>query len=60
MHIRPVSGLPLLYVEQPEFTGPTWAMKEAFDRVLAAAALLLLSPLMLLIALAIRFDGPGR
>ena len=59
VHIRPVSGLPLLYVEQPEFTGPTWAMKEAFDRVLAAAALLLLSPLMLLIALAIRFDGPG-
>ena len=23
VHVRPVSGLQLLYVEQPEFTGPT-------------------------------------
>ena len=39
VHVRPVSGLQLLYVEQPEFTGPTWAMKEAFDRVAGALAL---------------------
>jgi exopolysaccharide biosynthesis polyprenyl glycosylphosphotransferase len=59
VHVRPVSGLQLLYVEQPEFTGPTWAMKEAFDRIVAAVALTLLSPFMLLIALAVRLTSSG-
>ena len=59
VHVRPVSGLQLLYVEQPEFTGPTWAMKEAFDRVLAAVALLALSPLLALIALTVRLTSSG-
>ncbi len=59
VHIRPVSGLQLLYVEQPEFTGPTWAMKEAFDRALAALALLALSPLLVLIAASIRLTSTG-
>jgi exopolysaccharide biosynthesis polyprenyl glycosylphosphotransferase len=59
VHVRPVSGLQLLYVEQPEFTGPTWAMKEAFDRALAAVALLALSPLLALIALTVRLTSSG-
>jgi exopolysaccharide biosynthesis polyprenyl glycosylphosphotransferase len=59
VHVRPVSGLQLLYVEQPEFTGPTWAMKEAFDRTLAAIALALLSPVLGLIALAVRLGSQG-
>jgi len=59
VHVRPVSGLQLLYVEQPEFTGPTWAMKEAFDRTAAAVALAVLSPLLALIAVAVRFSSPG-
>ncbi len=59
VHVRPVSGLQLLYVEQPEFTGPTRVMKEAFDRVVAAAALIVLSPLLLLIALAIKLTSVG-
>jgi exopolysaccharide biosynthesis polyprenyl glycosylphosphotransferase len=59
VHVRPVSGLQLLYVEQPEFTGPTWAMKEAFDRALAAVALLALGPLLALIALTVRLTSSG-
>jgi exopolysaccharide biosynthesis polyprenyl glycosylphosphotransferase len=59
VHVRPVSGLQLLYVEQPEFTGPTWAMKEAFDRTVAALALAILSPVLALIAVAVRFSSPG-
>ena len=35
------------------------AVKDAFDRVLAAALLLTFSPLLLAIALAIRLDSPG-
>ncbi len=57
--MRPVSGLQLLYVEQPEFTGPTRVMKEAFDRASAAAALAVISPLLLTIALAIRLTSAG-
>ena len=41
MHVRPVAGLPLLHVEQPEFSGPIRLVKGAFDRlaaVLGAAA----------------------
>lgn len=40
---------------------PTWALaaKRASDFVLAAAALLLLGPLMLLLAVVIRLDSPG-
>ena len=46
MHVRPVAGLPLLHVEQPEFTGPTRAVKEAFDRFAGRLALVLLSPVL--------------
>ena len=59
VHVRPVSGLQLLYVEQPEFTGPTRAMKEAFDRLNAALALTLVSPLLVLIAVAVRLSSSG-
>jgi exopolysaccharide biosynthesis polyprenyl glycosylphosphotransferase len=59
VHVRPVSGLQLLYVEQPEFTGFTWAMKEAFDRFLAVLALTILSPFMGLVALGVRLGSPG-
>ena len=59
VHIRPVSGLQLLYVEQPEFTGPTRVMKEAFDRVLALLSVALLSPLLLLISIAVWVTSPG-
>ena len=59
VHVRPVSGLQLLYVEQPEFTGPTWAVKEAFDRVVAAVNLLVMAPIMAVIALGVRLSSPG-
>jgi exopolysaccharide biosynthesis polyprenyl glycosylphosphotransferase len=59
LHIRPVSGLPLLHVEEPEFTGFRRLLKGAFDRVAATAALLLLSPLLLAITIGVRLSSPG-
>jgi exopolysaccharide biosynthesis polyprenyl glycosylphosphotransferase len=59
LHIRPVAGLPLLHVEKPEFSGGRRLLKDAVDRLGAAAMLLLLSPLMIAIALAVRFTSPG-
>lgn len=59
LHIRPVSGLPLLYVEEPQFTGVRRLLKGAFDRTAAGLALLLLLPLLLAVALGVRLSGPG-
>lgn len=56
--IRPVAGLPLLHMDHPEFTGLPRVIKSAFDRLVAAAALILFSPLLLMIIFAIRLgDG---
>ncbi len=57
--VRPVAGLPLLHVDEPEFTGGKRFAKAVLDRMLAALALLLLSPLLLPVALAIRLDSRG-
>jgi exopolysaccharide biosynthesis polyprenyl glycosylphosphotransferase len=59
LHIRPVSGLPLLHVEKPEFTGSRRVAKGLFDRSVALAALMALSPVMLAIAVAVRINSKG-
>jgi len=56
---RPVSGVQLLFVEPPARGVALGCLKAVMDRVAAAAALLLLSPLFLLLALAIRVDSDG-
>jgi exopolysaccharide biosynthesis polyprenyl glycosylphosphotransferase len=59
LHVRPVSGLPLLHVEAPKFSGFHRLLKGAFDRVAAGAALLVLSPLLIVIAVLIRATSRG-
>jgi exopolysaccharide biosynthesis polyprenyl glycosylphosphotransferase len=59
LHIRPFEGLPLLAVEQPRFEGWSRVVKGALDRTVAAVALLLLAPVLLTIALAVRLGSPG-
>jgi exopolysaccharide biosynthesis polyprenyl glycosylphosphotransferase len=59
LHVMPVAGLPLLHVEEPKFTGFRRVLKGAFDRSVAALALLLLSPLFLVLILAVRFTSSG-
>jgi exopolysaccharide biosynthesis polyprenyl glycosylphosphotransferase len=59
IHTRPVAGLPLIHVESPEFRGARKALKGAFDRTCAFFGLLLLSPVYLTIALAIKVDSKG-
>ncbi|WKN46983.1 sugar transferase [Nocardioides sp. Arc9.136] len=51
--------LPLLHVRHAELTGARRMLKTAAERSLAAAALVLLSPLLALLALAVRLDTPG-
>jgi exopolysaccharide biosynthesis polyprenyl glycosylphosphotransferase len=57
--IRPVAGLPLLQLDHPELAGGKQVIKAAFDRLAAGLALVVLSPLFMVIALAIRLDDRG-
>jgi exopolysaccharide biosynthesis polyprenyl glycosylphosphotransferase len=59
LHIRPVAGLPLLHVEQPEFTGIRRVVKGAADRLAALSGLLVLLPVFLAIAVLVRLTSPG-
>jgi exopolysaccharide biosynthesis polyprenyl glycosylphosphotransferase len=59
MHIRPHVGLPLLHVEQPHFTGWRRIVKRAADLVLTGLGLLVISPLLLLIAAAVKLGDGG-
>ncbi len=57
--IRPTAGLPLLHLDHPEFNGTRRLVKAAFDRAVAALALLLLLPLLAVVALAIKLGDGG-
>jgi exopolysaccharide biosynthesis polyprenyl glycosylphosphotransferase len=59
MHIRTVRGQPLLNVEEPEFTGLRRVAKKALDLGLTVPGLLVLSPLLLLVAVAVKVSSPG-
>jgi exopolysaccharide biosynthesis polyprenyl glycosylphosphotransferase len=57
--VRPTAGLTLLHVDHPQLSGPRQVVKDLFDRCIAAAALVALSPLLLVIAVAIRLHDNG-
>jgi exopolysaccharide biosynthesis polyprenyl glycosylphosphotransferase len=57
--VRPVAGLPLLHVDQPELAGARWLAKQTVDRLGAVVLLLLLSPILLAVAAAVRRTSPG-
>lgn len=59
VHTQPVAGLPLIHVERATYSGPTRLIKPAFDVIGATMLLVLLSPLMLAIAIAIKASSPG-
>jgi exopolysaccharide biosynthesis polyprenyl glycosylphosphotransferase len=59
VHIRPVEGLPLLYVEEPTLSGVAWLFKNLMDRVIAAFGLLLFSPLLAAVAVGIKMADHG-
>jgi len=59
IHMRPVAGLPLLHVEQPQAGNAGGLSKRAFDLVLAGLALLVLSPLLLVVAAVVKLQDGG-
>ncbi|WP_395245676.1 sugar transferase [Agromyces sp. MMS24-K17] len=59
IHFRPVEGLPLLHVEIPTFDGWRHVVKRAFDVLFALVALVLISPVLLVVAVTVKLDSPG-
>jgi putative colanic acid biosysnthesis UDP-glucose lipid carrier transferase len=57
--VREMAGLPVLTLSETPLTGTRLLLKAVEDRALATLILLLVAPLLLLIALAIKFDSPG-
>jgi exopolysaccharide biosynthesis polyprenyl glycosylphosphotransferase len=59
IHVQPVAGLPLLHVAQPEFSGPRRLVKNTFDAGVAAVAVVVLSPVLLAVAVAVKLTDRG-
>jgi exopolysaccharide biosynthesis polyprenyl glycosylphosphotransferase len=56
---RPLGRRPVVYVEPVRLSGWRAAAKRTFDIVVAAGLLLLVSPVLLAAAIAIKLDSPG-
>ena len=58
---EPVPGeaLPLFEVKRPVFEGADFAVKRSFDFVIAGAGIIVLSPLLILVALAVKLTSRG-
>lgn len=59
VHIRPVGGLPLIHVDPPTASAVSGSAKRLFDIIGALAALIVLSPILILAAIWVRSADLG-
>ena len=59
VHMSPVEGLPLMWVDQPQFTGFRRAVKRLLDLGLGTVVLLLSVPVVLVVAAAVKISSRG-
>jgi len=59
LHMRPLSGLPLIHVEKPQYEGAKRFKKRLFDAVFSSLVLFCGLPVLLLIGLLVRAGSPG-
>ena len=59
LHLRPVSGLPLLHVEHPTLSGGRQLLKQGLDRLAALLLLVAFAPILLALAVTIRMTSSG-
>jgi len=57
--VRPTAGLTLLHVDHPQLTRIRLIAKDLIDRLAAAVALIILAPMMVILAVAIRLYDRG-
>ena len=59
LHTRPVAGLPLIHVETPKFSRGQSFLKRSVDLLAASVGVLLLSPLLVFVMIAVRLSSEG-
>lgn len=59
IQFRLASGLPLIYLDEPRFGVVARTLKATFDRAVAALTLVLMAPVMVAIAVAVRLADGG-
>jgi exopolysaccharide biosynthesis polyprenyl glycosylphosphotransferase len=59
IHMRPVEGLPMLHVDLPQYKGVNHTLKRAVDLALGIVAVVLLSPVLAGVAIAVRLESKG-
>lgn len=59
IHARPVAGLPLIHVSYPTFEGAKRVYKRTFDIVGSGLLILVGSPVLIAVAIAVKQSGPG-
>ncbi|MDQ6968292.1 MAG: undecaprenyl-phosphate glucose phosphotransferase [Mariprofundaceae bacterium] len=57
--VKEVAGIPLYYLSESPMVDGGWVSKKILDKVVAVVALVLLSPIMLVAALAVKLSSPG-
>ncbi|WP_317451455.1 sugar transferase [Gordonia jinghuaiqii] len=57
--VRPVAGLPLLHIDKPRYEGANRLRKAMVDRIGSATLLILLAPIFMTVAIAIKLDSSG-
>ncbi len=57
--MRPIAGLPLLYIDKPQYQGATRFQKRAFDFAFALTAVTVSLPLLLIAAAAVKMTSKG-
>jgi exopolysaccharide biosynthesis polyprenyl glycosylphosphotransferase len=59
IHTQPVAGLPLIHVDRPTYRGANRILKRSFDITGGVFLIVVLSPLLLAVAAAIKLTGEG-
>jgi len=59
IHARPVAGLPLVHVSFPKLDGAKRFLKRAFDIVGSGLLIVVASPIMLIVAIAVKSESRG-
>ncbi|MCW2602499.1 MAG: exopolysaccharide biosynthesis polyprenyl glycosylphosphotransferase, partial [Pseudonocardiales bacterium] len=59
VHVSPVEGLPLMWVDQPQFTGAARLVKRAMDLLGSLVVLVLASPVLIAVALGVKATSRG-
>lgn len=59
MLMRPVAGLPLLHIDKPRYQGANRFRKATLDKAGSLLALLVLAPVLVAVAIAVKLDSRG-